>query len=252
MKSNTMTSIYRKNLKLVIASLFVMILAAGCSSTKITSGQILVNKKLPRPNTIWIYNFIAKPVDMQINSSISEKNSEPSRPLTPKEILIAKQLGKSITKQLIQQINAMGLHAEQATSSSKPQLNDIVLRGYLSSVEAGNAAKRIFIGFGYGASTLNTMIEGYQMTANGLHKLSSADLAAASGELPGGGVMSVASFLIYSNPIALVIGPAIKGVQEIGGGPTLEGRVTNTASKVAEALKLRFQEEGWINQKSSH
>ncbi|HJO96176.1 MAG TPA: DUF4410 domain-containing protein [Victivallales bacterium] len=243
-----MSSIFRENLKIVIASLFVLLLVAGCSSTKITSGQILVANRLPRPGTIWVYDFVAKPVDMQVGSSSTGETSEPSKPLTPKEIQIAKQLGKSITAQLIQQINAMGLHAELATSSSKPQVNDIVLRGYLYSVEAGNAAKRIFIGFGYGASMLKTIIEGYQMRANGLHKLSSADLAASGGELPGGGAMSVTSFLIYSNPITLIIGPAVKGIQEIRGGPTLEGRVTNTASKIADVLKVRFQEEGWITQ----
>ena len=242
-----MDSIFRKNLKLVIASLLVLLFAAGCSSTKITSGQILVDNKLSRPRTIWVHNFVAKPVDMQTGLSGTRETTEISKPLTPKEIQIAKQLGKSITAQLIQKINVMGLHAELATSA-KPQVNDIVLRGYLYSVEAGSAAKRIFIGFGYGASMLKTIIQGYQMRANGLHKLSSADLAAAGGELPGGGAMSVTSFLIYCNPITLIIGPAVKGIQEIRGGPTLEGRVTNTASKIADALKVRFQEEGWITQ----
>jgi hypothetical protein len=252
MRSNSITSTFRKNLKIVIASLFAMILVAGCSSTKITSGQILVDKKLSRPGTIWVHDFVASPSDIQADTSITEKTSEPNKPLTPEELQIAQQLGKSITTQLVQQINAMGLHAKLATSSSKPQVNDIVLRGYLYSIETGNAAKRIFIGFGYGTSVLNTMLEGYQMTTNGLRKLSSADLESIGEKMPGGSAMSVPSFLIFRNPIALILGPAIKGVQEIGGGPAIESRATNTASKIADALKVRFLEESWISQKTDN
>jgi hypothetical protein len=246
MKSNNIGSTFR----IVIASLFAMVLVAGCSSTKIISGQILVDKKLPRPGTIWVYDFVANPADISADTSLVKKINEPSKPLTPEEIQIGQQLGKSIAAQLIQQINDMGLHAELGTSSSKPQVNDIVLRGYIYSEEKGNAAERIFIGFGYGASALHTIIEGYQMTTSGLHKLSSADLDSAGGKMPGGGAMSVTSFIILRNPIALVLGPAIKGVQEIGGGPALEGRVANTASKIADALKVRFQQQDWISKET--
>jgi hypothetical protein len=249
MTSNNIGSTFRRYFKIVNISLFVMVFIAGCSSTKITSGQILVNKKLPRPGTIWVYDFVAGPTDMQQDASITEKINDPSnKPLTSKEIQLARQLGKKISEQLVEQINDMGLNAELAISSSMPQINDIVLRGYLYSVEPGNAGKRIFIGFGYGASVLDTLIEGYQMTPDGLRKLSSANMEAAGGTMPGGAVTSIPAFLILGNPIALVIGPAIKGVQEITGGPTIEGRTTNTASKIADKLKVRFQEEGWIKQ----
>jgi len=43
------------------------------------------------------------------------------------------------------------------------QLNDIVLRGYLLSIEEGSAAKRVAIGFGSGASELRT-IDGARAT----------------------------------------------------------------------------------------
>ena len=246
MKSNRITSIYRKNLTIVIAVLFVILLLAGCSSTKVTSGQILVDKKLPRPGTIWVYDFVTNPADMLADASLAGKTSEPDKPLTSEEIQINQKLGMSLAKQLVKQINTLGMHSEYATSSTKPKVNDIELRGYIYSAVAGNVALRIFIGFGYGASDLNILLEAYQMTTSGLRKLSSADMDSAGGKLPGGGAMSVVSFIIFRNPIALILGPAVKGVQEIGGGPALEGRVKDTASKIADVLKVRFQEEGWI------
>jgi hypothetical protein len=247
MALNNIISMCRKKLATVLASLFVIALIAGCSSTKTISGQILINKNLPPPKTIWVSDFITNPADIHANISPTEKISKTNKPLTPEETQKIQQLGKSIASQLVKQINAMGLHAKQTTSSSKPQVNDIVLSGYIYSVEAGNKAERIFIGMGYGASKLNTIVEGYQMTPKGLHKLSSAVLVADSNKMPGGGGMSVVSFILTKNPISLILGPAIKGVQEIGGSPTLEGRVKDTASKIADSLKIRFQEEGWIS-----
>lgn len=247
MKSLTTASIFRKNLPAIGACISAMMFFAGCSSTNVVNKQQLVYEKLPRPGTIWVYDFVANPADVPTDASLSGKISDPSKPLTPEEIKIGQQLGKSIAEQLVKQINDMGLYAEDADSLSKPKVNDIVIRGYLYSLESGNAAQRIFIGFGYGASQLNTMIEGYQMTANGLRKLGSANLDSAGGEMPGGGATGVASLLIFGNPIALIVGPAIKGAQELGGGPALEGRVKDTATKIADGLKIRFQKQGWIN-----
>ncbi|MEI6054832.1 MAG: DUF4410 domain-containing protein [Lentisphaerota bacterium] len=248
MKSPVKTSILRGSLLTIAGCLSAMVLFAGCSSTKVTNSQKLVNEKLPRPGTIWIYNFVVNPADVPTDASLAGKTAAPSKPLTPAEIQIGQQLSKSIATQLVEQINAMGLNAEQPTSSSKLKVNDIVIRGYLYSLEAGNAAQRIFIGFGYGASELNALIEGYQMTSNGLRKLGSANLDSIGGEMPGGGATGVASLLIFGNPIALIIGPAIKGAQELGGGPALEGRAKDTATKIADGLKLRFQNQGWISQ----
>ena len=247
MKSLTTASFFRKNIQAIGACISAMIFFAGCSSTNIVNKQGLVNEKLPRPETIWVYNFVANPADVPSDASLAGKTAAPSKPLTPEEIQIGQQLGKSIATQLVKQINDMGLYAEEADSLSKPKVNDIVIRGYLYSLESGNAAQRIFIGFGYGASELNALIEGYQMTTNGLRKLGSADLEAAGGQMPGGGATGVASLLIFGNPIALIIGPVIKGAQELGGGPALEGRAKDTATKIADGLKIRFQKQGWIN-----
>jgi len=248
MTSNLIASTLRKNMMTVIASLFAMVLVAGCSTTEITKGQILGKEKLPRPETVWVYDFVTSPADVQDDASLADKTSEPSNPLTPEEIHLNVQVGKNLATDLVKQINAMGLNSIQVTSLSKFQVNDIVLRGYLYSVVTGNAAKRIFLGFGYGASDLHTIVEGYQMTDSGLHKLSSADLNAAGGHMPGGGAMGVITFIVLRNPVGLILAPAVKGVQELAGGPTIEGRVNDTATKIADALKVRFQKEDWISQ----
>ena len=246
MTANKIYSIFGKTLAPVIAVLSALLFAAGCTSTKITKGQILTDKKLPRPETIWVHDFVAAPKDIQAEVSGSAKADQKVKPLTPEEKQLALKLGKNISAKLIQQINDMGMKAETVTSSSKPKINDLVLCGYLYLVDAGDATERIFIGLGYGASVLHSLIEGYQMTPKGLHKLSSADIEAASGQMPGGGATGVLTFILLRNPVGLIVAPAVQGVRELSGGPTLEGRAENTAVKIAEVLKERFRNAGWI------
>jgi hypothetical protein len=42
----------------------------------------------------------------------------------------------------------MGLPADHALAGTKPQVNDIVIQGYILSYDAGNEKKRIVIGLG--------------------------------------------------------------------------------------------------------
>ena len=44
----------------------------------------------------------------------------------------------------------MGLPAERASNFTAPQINDLVIKGYLLSIDEGSAIKRVTIGFGYG------------------------------------------------------------------------------------------------------
>jgi hypothetical protein len=82
----------------------------------------------------------------------------------------------------------MGLPAERDSQQTTPRLNDIVIRGYLLSVEEGSAAKRVALGFGSGASELQTVVEGYQMANRGLRKLGFDTVDAGASKTPGAAV----------------------------------------------------------------
>jgi hypothetical protein len=61
----------------------------------------------------------------------------------------------------------MGTPAERATNDTKAKVNDLLIRGYLISVNKGSKTKRIAIGLGDGSSELKTAVEGFQTTAQG-------------------------------------------------------------------------------------
>jgi hypothetical protein len=230
----------------IVMCLVALLVIAGCASTKVTGRDELVTGRLPRPNTIWVHDFAATPADVPAESALAGQDLEHSTPQTAKEIAMGRQLGDEIASQLIEQINSMGMSAERASAGTAPQINDILIRGYLISFNAGSAAKRIAIGFGSGASDIKVAAEGFQMTAQGLRKLGSGTTDATGGKAPGAD-LGVLGLLATHNPAGLIISSGIKIYGEESGRSTVKGRAKQTAREIADVLKKRFQEQGWIN-----
>jgi Domain of unknown function (DUF4410) len=63
-----------------------------------------------------------------------------------------------------------------------------VIRSYILAVSEGDAAKRVAIGFGAGASELGVAVEGYQMTAQGLRRVGSGTGTSGGSKTPGAAV----------------------------------------------------------------
>lgn len=140
----------------------------------------------------------------------------------------------------------MGLSAVEAGPGSSPQVGDGVIRGYLVSVEGCSAIKRFVIGLGSGTSEMDTVIEGYQVTPNGLRKLGSGTLSSSGNETPG--IAAPAAIAIATgNPVGLIVVGGLKIYGETSGRNTLEGRAKATADAIAAQLRIRFQDRGWIS-----
>ncbi len=216
----------------------------GCASTKVSDREELVTGSIPRPGTIWVYDFAATAADVPANSALAGEDLD-TTPQTPQQIALGRQLGYQIAAELVVEINGMGMRAEQASALTRPGMNDIVIRGYLLSVNKGNAAERVAIGFGAGASSLNTMVEGFQMTSQGLRKLGYGDIQAGGNKSPGM-ALGVATFLATKNPAGLIINAGVETYGEASGNDEVTGRAKATAKKIADVIKKRFQEQGWI------
>lgn len=220
--------------------------AAGCASTEVSDRQRLVHEKLPRPNHIWVYDFAATPAEVPAASALAGQPIEHATPQTPEQIELGRKLGEAIATDIVEEIRGgMGLPAKRASSQTKPEIHDIVIRGYLLSVEEGSATKRVAIGFGSGASQLTTAVEGFQMTAQGLRKLGSGKVGAGGGKTPGA-ALGVVGLIATANPAGLIVGGGMKAYGEYTGSSKIEGRAKATAKEITDVLKKRFQEEGWI------
>ncbi len=228
----------------LVSFLVAVVVVGGCASTKVTSREILVTEKVPRPDHILVYDFAATPADVPADSPLAAMvTAQP--PQTPEHIEFGQRVGAQIATQLAERIRRMGLPAERVSGPSLPQINDIVIRGYLLSVSEGSAAKRVGVGFGSGASELSVAVEGYQMTAQGLRRLGSGSGTSGGNKTPGAaGAAGVA--IATGNPLGLVVTTGIKGYGEMSGSSGIEGRIDNIVTEIAKQAEPRFRAQGWI------
>ena len=223
---------------------------AGCASTNVTQQTPMSAPGLPRPNQIWVYDFVAASSDMPADSSIAGQVGTPSTPPTPEEVETARRYGAMIAQQLVIDIQNMGMPAIEAGPGSSPQIGDGVIRGYIVSTEGGGArgmVKRMVIGFGAGTAEMDTVVEGYAVTAQGWRKLGSGTLTSSGNKSPGL-VVPAAVAIATANPVGLIIVGGAKILGAASGRTSLEGRAKSTADAIAAQLKIRFQDRGWIAQ----
>jgi hypothetical protein len=106
--------------------------------------------------------------------------------------------------------------------------------------------KRLVIGFGAGTAEMDTVVEGYVMTPQGLRRLGSGTLTSSGNKSPGL-VVPAAVAIATANPVGLIVIGGFRIYGAASGRSGLEGRANSTADEVAAQLKIRFQDRGWIS-----
>ncbi len=234
-----------KSLRLV-ACLLVLGVAAGCASTKVTEQESTASaKEVAQPETIYVYPFASTREDIPSWTAAAIRYAEPSEPQTAEELATGRLLGALVASELVAEITKMGLAASEASSGTNPKVNDLMLTGYFESIDAGSTAKRVLLGFGSGSAELRTVVEGYQMSTLGPRLLGSGKVEPSGSKTPGL-VVPLVVLAATANPIGLAVAGTAKVAGEVSGRSTIEGAAKRTASKIADVLRAKFQERGWI------
>lgn len=207
-----------------IAWLVAVLALAACAKTVVTERQhTLLEERLPRPEHIFVYDFAATAEEVPANSALAGHPSVVSASQTPQEIEIGRQVGAEVAKALVADIDAMGLPAVRGTSESTPVPGDLVIRGYLLSVQSGSELERVAVGMGKGNAELKTAVEGFRVTDHGLEKLGGASVDSGGGKTPGAAVPLVVA-LATKNPLGLIVSTGVKLHEENTGASTIQGR----------------------------
>jgi hypothetical protein len=215
------------------------------AGTKVTDQDEMVTGKIPKPAHIWVYDFGATPADVPAESALASAAKEQQPAQTQEQVATGRKLGAEIASELTQKIQAMGLPARQPVADTKPEINDLVIRGHLISFSEGSEKKRVLVGFGAGESELQAAVEGFQMTDQGLRQLGKGDTESTAGKTPGVAVGALTTIATH-NPLGLIVSTGIKAHEKHSGSDKLKARAKDTAKKIADVLRKRFEEQGWI------
>jgi hypothetical protein len=223
---------------------------AGCASTTVANRQseLRAGEQLARPDRILIHDFGATALDVPADSAIAGRAAEPETPPTEEQLEVGRRLGVEVANRLTEEIQKMGLSAQLARESAPPNPGDLVFKGYFGSIDEGSALKRVTLGFGAGAASLHTFVEGYVATDTGLRRLGGGEIASGSGttgKTPGV-LVPLAVTIATANPIGIAVGGAVKAGQELTGSSKIDAKAKETAELIAKELKVKFQEQGWI------
>lgn len=228
-----------------LAILCVMGFSSACASTTVSQRQMYEGPRLPRPERLLVYNFAGSQADIPSWAAGTNRYSGREPQQTAEQLAAGRKLGDEVAKQLVAEIKAMGLPAQQADKATPLQAGDYALVGYFEAIDEGSAVERVALGFGAGAASMKTHVEGYQMTAQGPRRLGSGEVDSSGSKGPGLAVPLVVT-LATANPIGLVIGGAVKAGQELSGSDTIEGSAKRTAKGISEQLREAFRKHGWI------
>ena len=236
-----------KSYSRIIFCVLTLALAVGCASTEVTKRHtnLGAGERIAKPERIYVYSFAATPEGIPSWSSAANRFSASKTPPTPEEIELGRDMGLLVAKKLVTEIQLMGLVALFGEKHTVPRTNDLMLTGYFGTIEEGSTAKRLTLGFGSGAAELTTSVEGYQMTKAGPRLLGTAKLESGGGKTPGLFV-PVAVLAATANPIGLVVMGTAKVAMEVTGRSKIEGTAKRTAEAIAEQLRIKFKEQGWI------
>jgi Domain of unknown function (DUF4410) len=227
----------------VAGSVVALLLMAGCAQTSVTGRQPYEGSRLARPDRIIVYDFAASASDLPVGYDPAV--AAPAASQTPDDASLGRKLGAEVAKNLVSELQGMGLPAVQATGQAPPRVGDVTIVGYFVSVDPGSVDKRFAIGFGSGAAELKTVVEGYLMTAKGLRRLGSGELS-STGPTGPGEALPLAMAVASGNPLGLIVSNVAKVGGEESGGSTIEGSAKRTAKEIAERLKAAAQRQGWI------
>jgi len=235
-----------KSFTRIVLCMFALVAAAGCASTEVTKRDSKIGtEKIAKPDRIYVYPFAATLAGIPTWSTGADRYAQPIKPPTPEELEVGRELGALVAKELVTEIAEMGLLASEGGHQSRPKPNDLMIMGYFGAIEEGSTLKRVTLGFGSGATELTTTVEGYQMTNKGPRLLGTAKLESGGGKAPGV-IVPIAVLAATANPIGLIVMGTAKVAWEVTGKSKIEGTAKRTAKAIADQLRVRFKEQGWI------
>src|SRR5258705_6945488 len=101
-------SSFMKPFQLITVWLFALVVAAGCASTEVTDRQPLVTERIPRPDHILVYDFVATPTDVPAESALAGQSTVQRTPQTAEQIATGRRVGAEIAARLLRRSAAWG------------------------------------------------------------------------------------------------------------------------------------------------
>lgn len=231
------------NCNRLFAGALLCCFVAACGQTGIRRAALVPETNLARPKRILLYDFAVSEQEVKEYQGIMRQQPN-IKNASERERVLAKDVKDALAEEVIDGLKPLGFVVERVGRDTKATGSDLVVDGQFLTVDEGNPLRRLVIGFGTGASLVESQVQVYQ--GQEARKLMEFTTQSDSGKMPGAaptlGVGAAAQGGVTAGMV--VANAAVSGVK------TYKSDVARMAAgsgdQVARYLSEFFARQGWI------
>jgi len=236
----------------VITGLLVTLafaLLAGCAPTNVQQTSENTGA-LPRPDRILVYDFAVSPDEVKLDEGLSAEikqryEGEHYTNRTPQELKVGHTVAYVVADELVKKIQSYGLWAERAMGTPSHRGNTLIIKGQFLTIDEGNRAERVAIGFSAGRTDVQADVQVFELTAGGEQQVENLTASGESASKPGMAEMMAVGLLTHHLLTSTLVSGTVAGVSEAK-FDTVEDDGHRMADKIASNLGQYFVSQGWI------
>ncbi len=229
------------------AGWIAVLLAAGCATTKVETLKEYSGKDpLPRPTRVLVHDFAVSPDELSLNSGPLAKlaRAVAGTPQQEEQLKVGRAVARALSEALMKELEELGFSAERATATGPDGDGILSIEGVFLSIDEGNRARRLVIGFGAGGTSVKTRVIATLGTRSGPLLLQQFETVAESSKKPGMGPMAGVGGAVTGAATGVAVSGAAGAASELN--QDVKGNAARTAKEVAKALSRFFAHQGWI------
>jgi hypothetical protein len=224
---------------------------AGCGSdtdAEVTNKMSKKDRKtLPPPTQILVYDFAVSPGEIPADSAArSELQGAGDDPYNnPQRSQLEHQVAGVLAEELVEELQDLDLPARRWRGPAPAGEGVYTIEGQFVTIDEGNAAARMIVGFGAGGTELKTLVQAYVVEPTGKRLLAEATVDAESSSAPGLAATLPVGAAISGIATASAINTGVGTIRELN-TDVREG-AEDTARAIVELMEPRMEQMDWID-----
>ena len=219
----------------------------ACAPTHVDQTREYTGKApLPKPDRVLIYDFAVSEKDIKLNTGIGARlaNMATGANENEEQVKVGKAVAKALSESLVKELNSLGLPVERATPGTRLNDKTVAIHGQFLTIDEGNRARRMVIGFGLGGTEVRTKVQVFQGPEPTPALLEEFETQAESSKKPGMGPMAGVGVAATGAASSAAVAGGVGAATEFN--QTVEGDAKRTAKEIAKPLSRFFASQGWI------
>lgn len=229
----------------------VLAALSGCGSdtdAEVTNKMSKKDRKtLPPPTQILVYDFAVSPSEVAAGSvaaaQLQGAGDDPNN--NPQRTQLEHQIAAVVAEELVQELQDLDLPARRWSGPAPAGTGIYTIEGQFVTIDEGNAAARMIIGFGIGGTEIETHVQAYVVEPAGKRLLAEATLNSESSSAPGLAATLPTGAAISGIGVGTALNTGVGVVRELN-TDVREG-AEDTARAIVDLMKPRMEQMEWID-----